>query len=140
VAVELPDVAAAMGEGWTTSSTQTLGEMAIGVWVADGESAPAAIPGFPVPLPNAEAAAGWGGDRLVSLDGPAGAWAVTWQTTWDSEGDGDEFVTAAEAAMADLTGAHSVERDSVGSVEGSPVLVLIASDQATLDALAGALP
>ena len=106
-AIEMPDLAAALGEGWTLSSTQTMGEMAIGVWVADGAVTPS-IPGFPAPLPNAEAAAGWNGDRLISLDGPNGAWAVAWQTEWDGTTDADEFRLAADAAMADLPFPHEV--------------------------------
>jgi hypothetical protein len=107
-----------------------MGEMQIGVWLADGQGGSGAAG---LQLPNAGAAAGWGGDRVASLDGPGDAWAVVWQTAWDSDGDGQEFASAAEAAMADLSGAHTVVLggDVVGGLP-APVLVLIASDDATL--------
>lgn len=140
IVVELPDVAAALGEGWTASYEQTLGELLIGVLVADGESAPGpAVPGLLPALPNAEAAAGWGGDRLVSLDGPDGAWAVVWQTAWDAELDAEEFSTAAAAAMEDLPFPHEIEPSAATDLD-DPVLVLVASDSATLGLVRAALP
>jgi hypothetical protein len=133
VRVRLPDVAAALGAGWSAATEQTMGEAQIGVWVADGLPGDPAIAGLPATLPNAEAAAGWGGDRLVSLDGPDGSWAVVWQAAWDSEVDADEFTAAADAAMADLGGSHAVLRgaDIVGGLP-SPVLVVVASDDKAL--------
>ena len=139
VEIELPDVAAALGPEWTASYEQTLGEMQIGVWVADGQKRFSLFPVLPGQLPNAEAAAGWGGDRLVSLDGPDGAWAVVWQTEWDSEQDQKEFRKAARAAMKDLPGAHTAnDTDAVGGLS-SPVLVLVADSKATLNTLRRAL-
>ena len=139
VDIELPDVAAALGPEWTASYAQTMGEMQVGVWVADGKRRSTLFPVLPGQLPNAEAAAGWGGDRLVSLDGPDGAWAVVWQTAWDSERDQQEFRKAARAAMQDLPGAHTAnDTDVVGGLS-SPVLVLVADSKATLNTLRGAL-
>jgi hypothetical protein len=130
IRIDLPDLAGALGDGWALSETQTMGEMQIGVWVADGQGG-SGVAGLA--LPNAAAAAGWGGDRVASLDGPGDAWAVVWQTAWDSDGDGQEFASAAEAAMADLSGAHTVVPggDVVGGLQ-SPVLVVIASNAETL--------
>ena len=139
VEVELPDIASALGPDWTTSYTQTLGEMQIGIWVADGRRAPSLLPGLPGPLPRAEAAAGWGGDRLVSLDGPGDAWAVVWQTDWDSEADASEFRQAAVAAMKDLDGSSSVTRADISSGLSFPVLVLVADSRSTLDFIRDAL-
>jgi hypothetical protein len=139
ISVELPDVASALGPGWTASYSQTLGEMQIGVWVADGRTGTAFLPGLPAPLPRAEAAAGWGGDRLVSLDGPDGAWAVVWQTAWDSRDDATEFRDAAAAAMKDLPGASAVLRADVAGGLSSPVLVLVADSRPTLETVQGAL-
>jgi hypothetical protein len=113
--------------------------MQIGVWVADGRKGTTFLPGLPAPLPRAEAAAGWGGDRLVSLDGPDGAWAVVWQTTWDSRDDATEFRDAAEAAMKDLPGANAVLRADITGGLSSPVLVLVADSRPTLETVQGAL-
>jgi hypothetical protein len=106
--------------------------MQIGVWVADGRRAQSLYPVLPAQLPRAEAAAGWGGDRLMSLDGPGGAWAVIWQTDWDSRADAKEFHAAARDAMKDLPGAHSVSDADLSGGLSSPVLVLLADSDATL--------
>lgn len=139
IEIALPDIAARLGEGWTTSYQQTLGEMQIGVWVADGRKARSLFPVLPAQLPRAEAAAGWGGDRVVSLDGPDGAWAIVWQTAWDSRADAKEFLEAARDAVEDLPGAHAVSDGDVAGGLSSPGLVLVADSEATLDLVEGAL-
>jgi hypothetical protein len=139
VEVALPDVAALLGPGWTTAYEQTFGEMQTGVWVADERKAQQLFPVLPAQLPRAEAAAGWGGDRLASLDGPDGAWAVVWQTDWDSRADAREFRDAARDAMKDLPGAHVVSDADVSGGLSSPVLVLVADGDDTLSALQAAL-
>jgi hypothetical protein len=139
VAIELPEIASALGPGWVESYEQTFGEMMTHVWLADGKKAQSLFPALPAQLPNPEAAAGWGGDRLVSLDGPDGSWAVVWQTDWDSNRDQAEFRRAARKAMKDLPGAHRVNNlDVVGGLS-SPVLVLVADSDATKAALEDAL-
>ncbi len=141
VVVGLPDLTGTLGAGWGESYEQTLGEMLTGVLVADGQSAPGpSVPGVLPALPNAEAAAGWGGDRLVSLDGPDGTWVVVWQTAWDSATDADEFSAATQAAMDDLPFPREVSASSVASGLDDPVLVLVASDEATLEEARAALP
>jgi len=130
VKLEMPDMSSLLGGGWAVADERTLGELGVGVWLDDGQDG----------SPAAWAADGWGGDRLVRLEGPDGAWVVVWQTAWDSDGDADEFTGAADAAMADLPDAHAVVRG--GDVTGgtrSPSLVVIASDQAIVDAFVGAL-
>jgi len=139
VEIELPDVAALLGPEWSTSYAQTLGEMQIGVWVADGRKAQALFPVLPAQLPRAEAAAGWGGDRLLSLDGPDGAWAIVWQTEWDTRTDANEFRDAARDAVKDLRGAHAIEGADVTGGLSFPVLVLVADSEGTLGAVQSAL-
>jgi hypothetical protein len=140
VAIDLPNLAATLGFGWTTATTETLGEFVTGIWLADGQDSGSDVLGMPAPLPNADAAAGWAGDRLVSLEGPNGAWAVVWQTAWDSGADAQEFSSAASAVMSDLPGVNAVLGTSIAGAVGEPVLVLIGSDQATLDELRASLP
>jgi hypothetical protein len=139
VQVDLPDVAAALGPDWQTSYEQTLGEMQIGVWVADGRKALNLFPKLPGQLQRQEAAAGWGGDRLVSLDGPDGSWVVAWQTAWDTPADAKEFRKAARDAMKDLPGAHVVSGADIAGGLSSPVLVLVADSDGTLGAMQAAL-
>jgi hypothetical protein len=139
VEITLPDVSALLGTGWSTSYEQTLGEMQTHVWVADGRKALSLFPALPAQLPRAEAAAGWGGDRLVSLDGPDGRWAVVWQTEWDSSDDQKEFRQAGREAMKDLPGAHDASNRDIAGGLSFPVLVLVADSGETLDTLEGAL-
>jgi hypothetical protein len=139
ITVALPDVAAKVGPAWKAAVTETEGELTTGIWLADGVDSGTGALGLPDPLPNADAAAGWGGDRLVSLDGPNGTWAVVWQTAWDTAQDATEFSTAATAVMADLPGAHSVAATSIAGDLASPILVLVASDAATLSKVQGSL-
>ena len=139
VEIELPDVAARLGAGWSAAYQQTLGEMQMGVWLADGQKARSLFPVLPARLPRAEAAAGWGGDRLVSLDGPEGAWAVVWQTDWDSRADAREFRDAAREVVKDLPGAQAISNVDLDGGLSSPVLVLLADSETTLETVRAAL-
>jgi hypothetical protein len=139
VEVVLPDVAALLGSDWTTNYEQTLGEMQTHVWVADGRKPVSLFPALPSQLPKSDVAAGWGGDRLVSLDGPGGAWAVVWQTDWDSKTDAKDFRNEARKVMQDLPGANAATGADVSGGLSSPVLVLVADSEETLGAVQTAL-
>jgi hypothetical protein len=140
VPVSLSDFAGRLGAGWKTNYIQTMGELETGIWLADGQGGGSAASGLPAPLPNADAAAGWGGDRLDSIDGPDGKWAIVWQTDWDTPDDADQFATAASSVMADLPGAHEAIKASIAGALGAPVLVVVASDQQVLNTVKLALP
>ncbi len=137
--IDLDGVAGQLGGGWSERWQQTMGELRIGVWLADGQPGSQQGPKAPVKLPKANAAAGWGGDRLVSLDGPDGSWAIVWQTKWDTSEDVGQFIKAANAAVADLSGAHAVVQADVSGGLSDPALVLLASDDASLSQVAAAL-
>ena len=137
--VAMDGIADRLGNGWKENWQQTMGELRIGVWLANGQSGEQSGPKAAVKLPRANAAAGWGGDRLVSLDGPDGQWAIVWQTKWDSAQDVDQFVNAANAVVADLEGAGAVFTADVSSGVSDPALVLIADNADTLAAVAESL-
>ncbi|MFN8517972.1 MAG: PASTA domain-containing protein [Chloroflexota bacterium] len=126
--IELPDIAAAMGDGWTLRYTMTLGELGMRVLLANGGSESDVAP----------AAEGWGGDRLMMVDGPDDTWVIVWQTAWDSDDDAQQFVDA--AGLDSVNGVHTVlpGTDLTGE-QNAPVLMLLASDDATLAALEDAL-
>ncbi len=125
VDVQLDDVSGALGEGWSRVYEQTMGELLIQVLATGGDEPPATLPGLPVEWPHAEAAAGWGGDRLNMYEHADGRWAIVWQTAWDTEADAAEF----EARVNELAATF----DGVASVfEGT---VLIAVDSTTLERL-----
>ncbi len=139
VAVVPADRAAALGDGWQRVYSQVFGELNVHVWVAAGEpAAEPTTPGMPPPLPYAEVAAGWGGDRMHMYENSAGDWAIVWATAWDSDTDATEFLGRARDLLPTLDGVAAVERVP-SPVAGEPdrVVLLIASDRATLDRLGG---
>ncbi|HET9851159.1 MAG TPA: hypothetical protein VFP56_01480 [Candidatus Limnocylindrales bacterium] len=123
-AVTLPDVAKALGTGWTAAGQDTLGELLLSIWLTQG-----GVPGVEAQA----AAAGWGGDRLVILRGPDGAVGVGIATTWDTAADAADFLTAASTA------ARAGDPDGVVASDGArTVLVAVGARAADiLAALAG---
>ena len=87
------DLAVRLGDGWSEAARDTLGELVLRVWLREGglEATAARV-----------AAAGWGGDRLVLLRGPAGQVAVALLSEWDSQADAAEFADAAREAIEGL--------------------------------------
>ena len=75
VKVGLPDVAGLLGDGWSTPYEQTLGELEMGVLLADGQAGDAPIPGLavscPMPRPRqAGVATGWSASTGRTAPGP----------------------------------------------------------------------
>ena len=70
----------------------TVGELQIKLWLQYVGSVKNA----------ADAAAGWGGDRLIAYDNGDGPYSVVWLTQWDTEADATEFAGAAKAAVDKL--------------------------------------
>ena len=87
------DLAAQFGAGWTATAQDTFGELQTRVWLREGGVAGDVA---------RTAAEGWGGDRLVLMDGPGGATAAVWATAWDSVEDAQDFESAARAAISGL--------------------------------------
>lgn len=84
VNVALPDVAAGLGDRWSTFDTNTMGEFQTSILLNEGD----------VSERQAEqAAAGWGGDRYTVL-GTANQDVIVWESEWDSETDAAEFAAA----------------------------------------------
>ena len=85
-------IAGAVGQGWSEELRDQLGELILRIWLSDhGVGAEAA----------SDAAAGWGGDRLVMLSHEDGSIAIALATTWDTPGDAAEFAEAAQTALGD---------------------------------------
>ena len=86
VPVAFPDdLATRLGDGWKVSLQDTFGEQLLEVILRDGGASG-----------TADAAAGWGGDRVALVEGPNGEVAVVLDTAWDTVADADQF----EAALA----------------------------------------
>ena len=82
--VAMPDLAAALGEGWAELRRNTFGEMLLRTYLETGMNT----------VDAHVAAAGWGGDTYSLLEGPDGALALAASTVWDSDEDAGEFVDA----------------------------------------------
>ena len=127
VKVTLPaDLATRLGSGWTVPFQDTFGEFQLGVWLREGGVKRAAA---------ADAAAGWGGDRLAVMDGPNGTWAVAMKTVWDTAADAAAFETAATTALAKAGGVAHVLPGEGGKIRW----VVVGSDASTLSLVAGVL-
>ncbi|MES2209231.1 MAG: hypothetical protein V4515_03485 [Chloroflexota bacterium] len=94
IAMVVPaDLAARLGPDWSVAARDTFGELQTRVWLREG-----GVAGDVARL----AAEGWGGDRLVLMDGPDGAAVVVWTTAWDSVQDARAFESAARTALGGL--------------------------------------
>ncbi len=98
VAIPVDDIEALDGD-WTVALQDTYGEFQIGSWLR-GAGVPA--------TDAADAAAGWGGDRLAVLEGPDGAWGLVMHTVWDTAADAQAFDDAATAAATTAGGPAGV--------------------------------
>jgi len=124
VPVDVPDFGPSLGPGWRDLDVMQVGEEWLKAMLA-------------LRLPDADAAtgaAGWGGGLYRAwTDGPHVA--VVLSTQWDTATDADQF-TAAIGRWLRADHSTAVERPPG---DGSPVEVLFACDQGTLDALRAAL-
>lgn len=78
IEVTIPgDVVTRMGPGWSEGLQDTFGERQLATWLGADQG-------------GDDAAAGWGGDRVVLLDGPAEAWAIALVSEWDDSGEAAE--------------------------------------------------
>jgi hypothetical protein len=107
IPVEVVDLAAAFGDGWTEVDNTPIGEAFLRMMLEY----------HGIPLEEARtASAGWGGDRVVVAIGPDDAFAVAWRLAWDSPEHADEFVEAYNAAIATFDFPASVTELGSGEV------------------------
>jgi hypothetical protein len=96
VAVALPDPADALGSGWTLVDDDTLGELQIGLMLADldpGEGINTVTGAIAIPEAARNAAAGWDGDRYALWES-GDAEVLVWRSVWDTESDARAFSRA----------------------------------------------
>jgi PKD repeat protein len=79
-AVSMPDLASALGTGWTQLDSDIMGELGMKVY----------LEAF-VDTEEAAAAAGWDGDRYVFLKDAEGKRVLALSSVWDSVWDASEF-------------------------------------------------
>ena len=130
VAVQLPDdLAGRLGTGWAVSMQDTLGEFQLGILLRDAGGVTASV--------ASAAAAGWGGDRVALVEGPAGATGVVLDTAWDTNTDATEF----SAALAGLVGKLKAAGRSAVVLNPAPdrVVLITAESDATASLVANVL-
>jgi hypothetical protein len=142
IEVDLVDLSAALGEGWSRTYLDTLGELNIQILAAGDERPDPVLPGFPGgEWPHGDAAAGWGGDRVAMWEGPGGEWVIVWLTAWDTTTDANEFAVRVDELKTRFGGPAQVERIVV--VDALPpqdlVRLVIASDATLLNEANAAL-
>ena len=105
--VDVPDLAATLGDGWEEVDSTPIGQAAIEITLEH----------FGVTAAEAGTAGeGWGGDRAVIATGPDDAFAVAWRLAWDSATDADEFLAAYETVIEELSFPASVTELTSGEI------------------------
>jgi len=110
ISVVLPDVAGALGTGWSQIRIDFFGEFSLRTYLETAIDEDAA----------SKAAAGWGGDRLVLLKGPQDERVLITLIKWDSKKDAQEFY---EVALSPLSG---IPDEPFVGIQGNEVLLVIA--------------
>jgi hypothetical protein len=95
-----------------------MGEFGLSVWLDEA--------GDMSTRDAATAAAGWGGDQVVLLDGPQQRWAVVMRTAWDTAQDAAEFESAVAPVVQGLDGSGAV---FIGAGGTERWIVLASNDQ-----------
>ena len=81
IEASVPDVTAALGEGWDALDRNVMGELFLRSFFESNLD----------PETAAAAAAGWGGDEFLLLETPRGQDALVLYSVWDTEEDAIEF-------------------------------------------------
>lgn len=124
VEVTFPDdLASDMGSGWSEVLQDTFGEFQLGVWLREAGLGA---------VSSGNVAEGWGGDRIILLEGPDEAWATVVDIAWDNAEDAEEFRAAAPDLIA-LLERDGSEADVVSRGGETSTTVLVARD---IDAMA----
>jgi hypothetical protein len=123
IPVDLPDLAAALGDGWEEIDSTPVGEASIAI----------VLEYFGVsPVDAGVAAEGWGGDRSLVVAEADGDFSLAWRLVWDTPADATEFVAAYQTALEALDFPASVRQLPDGAV-----LVVHASTQELHDTTLG---
>ena len=138
IVVELQGSVGALGEGWSLLDTGTLGEFFLMSYLEAGSDSAQA----------AAAAAGWGGDSFVLMQGPDEQTVALISIVWDSEPEAREFYDTFAEFTAARTGTEWTVSEGDESrlmllpqqaisirIEAVSTLVLFTPDQAVLEAL-----
>ena len=143
VAVEVPDLSPVLGEGWTQTSLDTMGEFLLMSYLETDVAPDQAF----------LAAEGWGGDIYSLLKGPNDESVLVLRIAWDTERDADEFFEIFLRFMQARTGIDWAAVDDEGikqqidlpgqsvfmSLDLQETLVIFAPDPDIIETVATAL-
>lgn len=143
-AVDMPDLAPAMGSGWKELEGGGIGEfdlqMLIDQYLSSGEAR--------------DAAAGWDGGRYVAAESSKGT-VVASETVWDSVSEARQAASAlerwlparygnkgADVRIQGATGRGWESSEGAGAVtrNGTRILLVVGPDRASVDRARGAFP
>lgn len=96
--VDMPDLASALGTGWTEIERDVMGELFIRSLLSDRLERDT----------YQAAAAGWGGDSFLLLEAPNGSDVFVSVVWWDTEADAAEFAEAMVSHWEYVTGKQRV--------------------------------
>ena len=142
IEVLLPEVEAALGDGWERKFEDITGEFGLILLLETAPLSDGTVQ---------RAVEGWGGDRYAYYTGPDGAEVIAMLAVWDSEKDADEFFEG-YADLLDGLGAEDVveEPGAVSGVlrgaahtihkAGGETLLIIATEVGAAEAALGAFP
>ena len=105
MAVDLPDMSAALGTGWSQRFDRTGGEFFLRRYLSTQ------LLSFAV----TRAAGGWGGDRYRLYTDSTGQFAWVWKLTWDTAKDADQFASIIDMFMTSRFGSEASDGCWVGS-------------------------
>lgn len=97
VTVALPAPEAVLGDGWRSVDEDTLGELQIGLLLANlgpGEGINSITGAIALPEAARNAAAGWDGDRFALWEDASGQEVLVWRSAWDTPQDARAFSRA----------------------------------------------
>ena len=124
IAIELPDdFEERIGPGFERTLDDTFGEFQTGVWLRDAGAQNAS-----------DAAAGWGGDRVIVLD-DGDNWAALLATEWDSHADAQEFEASAGPVVDALADSAALLKGGTDTARW----VVVASSDDVLEAVGQSL-
>ena len=123
VTVPLPDVAAALGQGWREIYSDVMGEFSLRTYLETRTGEGTA----------ADAAEGWGGDSFALLEGPQGEEALVLLLHWDTSEDALEFFDALESS-------NSVPDEGYLGLKDDQVLWIISQSRSLTDAIRAMFP
>lgn len=123
IVVELPDAAAALGEGWEEVYGNVMGEFFLKTYletrIGQGTAAPVAQ--------------GWGGDMYALFSGPDGQYALLSLIVWDTAADAAEFYEA-------MVESESFSAADFLGLEDDRVLWIVSPSRQVTDALLAVWP